>query len=410
MLKVVGRILNLAVWLGFAFLVFLLFVVPLAMTLMLNLGYVPGDRVSWWLHQLQHLQIPVLRGFCLIWVFFVGSCFASFLNVVAWRVPRKKSILGSSHCPQCNVQLKFPRNNVPVLGWLKNGGRCANCDLPIPVRYLIAELVLGFTFLILFVVQTTSGGASIPFRTINAQTGIESVLFAPQADLLLTLTFHLTLLSLIFTFAIAATEKFKAPVSLVVFGIIGAAGFQVLPQGPGILDFRLGTWQDGVASNHFLSLLDSPVDFLISIGLGCAASGACFLLVRFSRNEPPFGAFASLLLIGLSLGWQSVLSIAVIFFSLSACTSLLPVSMRRGVGQVGVCGLLFLATLLHLCLWRLQSHCQWWPGPASGVQQLTCGVGYLILLASVQRVLCSSTPESNPETLIDLPMTLDDLE
>jgi len=126
MLKVVGRILNIAVWLGFLVLAILLIVVPAATTLMYNLGYTPTKPLRWWLYLLRHAQAPAMLVFVIAWVFFVGSCFASFLNVVAWRVPRGKSILGSSHCPQCNIKLKFPQTNIPVLGWLKNGGRCAN--------------------------------------------------------------------------------------------------------------------------------------------------------------------------------------------------------------------------------------------------------------------------------------------
>jgi len=314
MLKVVGRILNIALLLGFIVLVMLLFVVPLATTLMYTLGYNPGKAVRWWLHQVQHAQAPAMHVFVIVWVSFVGSCFASFLNVVAWRVPRGKSILGSSHCPQCNIKLKFPQTNIPVLGWLRNGGRCANCDLPIPVRYLIAELVLGSTFLILFLVQTFSGGAAIPFRPAGVAS---QIVFDPQVDLLLMLGFHLMVLSVIFTLSIAATEKFAAPISIIAFAVFAAIGFQLVPFAPGIVDYRHATWENGIGSNQFLNLLKSPTPFALSVAIGIATAGLCFLTIKFSSKSEPYGVFASLLLAGICFGWQAVLSVTILFLLIS---------------------------------------------------------------------------------------------
>ena len=59
------------------------------------------------------------------WFFFVGSSIGSFLNVVAWRMPRGRSIQGRSHCPFCNCELTW-RENFPIFGWIVLGGRCRN--------------------------------------------------------------------------------------------------------------------------------------------------------------------------------------------------------------------------------------------------------------------------------------------
>ena len=398
MLNIAGRIISFLVWFGFAILITLLLIVPTASSIMLNLGYTPSTQTERWLRFLQQAQTPAMRLFCLAWVFFLGSCFASFLNVVAWRVPRGKSILGSSHCPDCNVTLKFPFTNLPILGWLRNGGCCANCDAPIPVRYLVAELVLGATFLILFVLQTTTGGGTIPFRPLNTLQGIEHNLFSPQADLLTTLAFHLTILSLIFTLAIAATEKFSAPLSLVAFGMIATIGFHCFSPAIGMVDFRFGEWNEGVASNHYLKALESPTDFLIAVALGIVTAAACFAAIRFSNHSRPFGSFACLLLIGIAFGWQAVLSVCVL-----TCL-LLPIV------RFNVSGIIFVATLLHLCLWRLQTSCAWWPGPASGPPQLICGVAYIALLAATYRYLAFMCSKPTTEPQADLPISKTDLE
>src|SRR5581483_1864819 len=66
-------------------------------------------------------------------------CVGSFLNVVAYRLPRGRSLVRpGSRCPNCDVPVK-PRDNVPVLGWLLLGGRCRACRVEISSRYPIVE-------------------------------------------------------------------------------------------------------------------------------------------------------------------------------------------------------------------------------------------------------------------------------
>ena len=56
-----------------------------------------------------------------------GAMIGSFLNVVAYRLPRGESLVTpGSHCPGCDTPIK-PYDNVPVLGWLLLRGRCRNC-------------------------------------------------------------------------------------------------------------------------------------------------------------------------------------------------------------------------------------------------------------------------------------------
>jgi leader peptidase (prepilin peptidase)/N-methyltransferase len=69
-----------------------------------------------------------------------GAIFGSFLNVVAYRLPRGESLVKPrSRCPGCGAPIK-PQHNVPVLSWLALRGRCANCGEPISGRYPLVEL------------------------------------------------------------------------------------------------------------------------------------------------------------------------------------------------------------------------------------------------------------------------------
>lgn len=69
----------------------------------------------------------------------LGACFASFLCVVAERLPSGESLGGRSHCA-CGRPLRA-YENVPLLGWLRVRGRARCCGAPLPARYVLSELV-----------------------------------------------------------------------------------------------------------------------------------------------------------------------------------------------------------------------------------------------------------------------------
>lgn len=75
----------------------------------------------------------------------LGLLIGSFLNVVAFRVPAKISLLRESRCPHCDTAIKWWQN-VPVVSWIALRGKCANCKAPISARYPIVEAVTGIAF------------------------------------------------------------------------------------------------------------------------------------------------------------------------------------------------------------------------------------------------------------------------
>jgi leader peptidase (prepilin peptidase) / N-methyltransferase len=73
----------------------------------------------------------------------LGAVIGSFLNVVAYRLPRRESLIRpGSRCPECKTPIK-PYDNVPVLGWLLLRGRCRACGTRIAWRYPAVEAVTG---------------------------------------------------------------------------------------------------------------------------------------------------------------------------------------------------------------------------------------------------------------------------
>jgi leader peptidase (prepilin peptidase)/N-methyltransferase len=68
-----------------------------------------------------------------------GSIVGSFLNVVAYRLPRHESLVfPASHCPACETPIK-PYDNIPIIGWLLLRGRCRACGEAISARYPVVE-------------------------------------------------------------------------------------------------------------------------------------------------------------------------------------------------------------------------------------------------------------------------------
>jgi leader peptidase (prepilin peptidase)/N-methyltransferase len=69
----------------------------------------------------------------------LGAIAGSFLNVVAYRLPRHESLLvPASHCPKCGTPVK-PYDNIPILSWLLLRGHCRTCSEPISPRYPLVE-------------------------------------------------------------------------------------------------------------------------------------------------------------------------------------------------------------------------------------------------------------------------------
>ncbi|HLL03686.1 MAG TPA: prepilin peptidase [Myxococcaceae bacterium] len=90
---------------------------------------------------------PFLIPLLTVWLFILGLCIGSFLNVVIARVPYEQSVIRpGSRCPKCGHTLSW-YENIPLLSWLALRGRCRGCKTPISIRYPLVELLTGLLFL-----------------------------------------------------------------------------------------------------------------------------------------------------------------------------------------------------------------------------------------------------------------------
>jgi len=288
----------------------------------------PGER----------LRFALLEAFFVACVFALGATLGSFLNVVVHRLPRGRSPLqGRSHCPACGHQIRA-RDNIPIVGWLRLGGRCRDCGVLIAARYPIVEAVCGCIVMALFGWELLSGGATIPVRQPSRQFGMESSLLTPQADLLGLFLFHAAVLLVLVVWTLVAGDGGTLPRGhrfrmLATAALVPVAwpALHPVPVLPGATE---PAWlMSGLA---------------VSV-VGMAAGG---LLGRLAGRSVALAWWptACLALWGAACGWQAALGTALVFAALAGIDRLLA---RRSVWlPLPLPWLLLAAAVIHLSAWR----------------------------------------------------------
>ncbi len=96
----------------------------------------------------------------------LGAAIGSFLNVVAYRLPRHESLVRPpSRCPGCGMTIRA-YDNVPVFGWLLLRGRCRGCRTKISPRYPIVEAVTAGLAVAVAVTQSSAHALTLDFTLI----------------------------------------------------------------------------------------------------------------------------------------------------------------------------------------------------------------------------------------------------
>lgn len=94
------------------------------------------------------MSAGVDEWFLIAFVFIMGLCVGSFLNVVIYRLPMGKSIISpGSMCSECGSPLRA-FDNIPLLSWLILMGNCRDCGTSISFRYFFVELFTGIITLL----------------------------------------------------------------------------------------------------------------------------------------------------------------------------------------------------------------------------------------------------------------------
>jgi leader peptidase (prepilin peptidase)/N-methyltransferase len=88
-------------------------------------------------------------SFIVSFTFLFGAVIGSFLNVCIYRLPDGESVVfPASHCRACTRVLSW-YENVPLLSYLFQRGRCRTCGTRFSARYFWVELLTAFLALAL---------------------------------------------------------------------------------------------------------------------------------------------------------------------------------------------------------------------------------------------------------------------
>ena len=83
-----------------------------------------------------------------IFLFLLGLCVGSFLNVLIYRIPKEEEFVRTpSHCMTCGHELKW-YELLPVFSWLAQGGKCRACGVKLSPQYPIVEALNGTMWLL----------------------------------------------------------------------------------------------------------------------------------------------------------------------------------------------------------------------------------------------------------------------
>ena len=83
-----------------------------------------------------------------LYIFTLGCCIGSFINVIVIRLPKGESIISPrSKCSACGNKIRW-YDNIPLISWINLYGKCRNCKAPISSTYPFVEFICGFFFLL----------------------------------------------------------------------------------------------------------------------------------------------------------------------------------------------------------------------------------------------------------------------
>jgi leader peptidase (prepilin peptidase) / N-methyltransferase len=308
---------------------------------------------------LEQLPARLFEALIAFWFFLLGASVGSFLNVVVFRTPRGWSLLGSSFCPKCGCPIRWS-DNLPVFGWLRLRGRCRDCGLPIAGRYPLVELLTGLIVLGVAIVELFLEGANLPGASAGLRRGASWLIIRPQGDLIATFVYHTSLLCILFSWALIRWDGFRLPRGYVLLALLWGLALPVaLPVvHPVPWSAMRPEWLAAWSWRIDTAIVGGLVGSLLGAFQGAVAS--VWATASDGRRRVTDLA-ASYALVGVFLGWQAVISVAV----LASSTRLVlgTVTGGRWAWPSSAAWVhLALAAVLQILAWNALDSVSGWPG------------------------------------------------
>ncbi|MEM0926019.1 MAG: prepilin peptidase [Planctomycetota bacterium] len=325
------------------------------------------------------VKLRVVAAFIFIWFLYVNGSIGSFLNVVAWRLPRGLGIGGRSQCPQCEKALPG-KDNVPVLGWISLRGRCRFCSQPISPRYPLIEAIVAITLSLIAITQVYD--VALPGEPIQFRWGPP---WPPRLtwDVLTILVYHTVVYTYLWAFVLIRIDGITIPRKMITYALAVAVVPMLVYPPVTIVPWQLPRPEAWLPDGKHFDALMRVITALVTAALvgRALAKGLC---PGADLKMDPLGSgttklvdlIALISLPTLLLGWQSIASVillaSILAFLLRPLLSAIPSNapqatttpVRRLAFEQFVFALPF-ATAIHLVSWRLLWNQPFWPSDQS---------------------------------------------
>lgn len=276
-----------------------------------------------------------------LWLGFLGACFGSFLNVVAYRMPRGMSVVWKpSHCPKCGHAIRA-WHNVPIFGWLMLRGRCRDCGQSISPRYAIVEAAMGTAFFILAYAELFSGSANMP-GPVAAMTGALNTVVYPNWPLIGLYAYHGALLCLLMSFALIDQDGQRIPRRLIALALIVVAvssyqWWDLYPERT--RNIRVKEWK--APFDAFCGAMWGASPWIVAAGVQTLRHrpAAVPALIRLAISFSVAGGF---------LGLQPIVRVALLWLPGAIAVRFI----RQRGGSFGYVAPVWLAALLQILFWK----------------------------------------------------------
>ncbi len=292
-------------------------------------------------------KLAVFLGFA-----FIGGSVGSFLNVVAWSVPRGEPIVfRSSACPKCGAKIRA-YDNLPVISYFLLAGRCRDCDVRIPIRYVLVEWAAGGIFASLFLFELVTGAQNVPGFNHPAFSGILWIVMYAKWDIIGIYIFHASLFSLLLTIALMELDRLRPPrgffVGTIAVMLAAVTLFDFL-QPVALVDQLpyFARFAETLRAQGMLMRLATAIfGGVFGFAVGSLLSYRSIDLALYWSAIP-----LAFTLLGIGLGWQATLVIAIIYGAirlLIKCSS----AITGSAGTLPASMLLLLVAFAHHPFWR----------------------------------------------------------
>ena len=222
-------------------------------------------------------------------MFILGACIGSFLccQVRRMHLKGKKQKFGPrSICLHCKKQLKW-YENIPIISWLIQGGKCTKCKAKIGIAEILAEIAVAIAFLCIGTTVDIMSATTLDWITFTATLLLTTVFcfLAIYDGIYGELPLTELVLSIVLAAAVFAAKNwgaFSVSVALdALYAVLILGGLYLL-----LYAISRGKWVgngDWILGTAIALALGTP--WLALVALFVSNITACFVMYPFVREK-----------------------------------------------------------------------------------------------------------------------------